>query len=239
MTSRMQQRRDTAANWTSNNPTLAAGEIGIESDTKKMKVGDGTTAWTSLTYAATGTVTSITAGTGLSGGTITGSGTIAIDSTVATLTGTQTLTNKTLTSPVINTSVTTSAVLVAPQERLTVSATAATGTVNFDASTQGVLYYTTNASANWTLNVRGSSGASLNSIMTTNDAITVVFLATQGSTAYYASSFTIDGSAVTPKWQTGSAPTSGNASSIDAYSYTIIKTGSATFTVLASQTKFA
>ena len=47
----MQQRRDTAANWTSNNPTLAAGEIGFETDTKKLKIGDGTTAWTSLAYA--------------------------------------------------------------------------------------------------------------------------------------------------------------------------------------------
>jgi hypothetical protein len=56
---------------------------------------------------STGSVTSITAGTGLSGGTITTTGTIAIDSTVATLTGTQTLTNKTLTSPTINTPKTT------------------------------------------------------------------------------------------------------------------------------------
>lgn len=103
MTSRMQQRRDTAANWTSNNPTLAAGEFGVETDTKKLKTGDGTTAWNSLAYAATGTVTSIIAGTGLSGGTISSSGTIAIDSTVATLTGSQTLTNKTLTSPTLTT----------------------------------------------------------------------------------------------------------------------------------------
>lgn len=81
MTARMQQRRDTAANWTSANPTLAAGEIGIETDTYKIKVGDGTTTWTSLAYAATGTVTSITAGTGLTGGTISSSGTIALDTT--------------------------------------------------------------------------------------------------------------------------------------------------------------
>lgn len=56
---------------------------------------------------ATGSVTSVTAGTGLSGGTITSTGTIAIDATVATLTGSQTLTNKTLTSPTINTPKTT------------------------------------------------------------------------------------------------------------------------------------
>jgi len=99
----MQQRRDTEANWTSNNPTLAAGELGLETDTGKIKIGTGSAAWTALAYAATGTVTSITAGTGLSGGTITSSGTIAINTAVtADLTTAQTLTNKTLTTPQLN-----------------------------------------------------------------------------------------------------------------------------------------
>jgi hypothetical protein len=98
----IQIRRGTAAQWTSTNPTLASGEQGFETDTGKMKIGNGSTAWNSLAYIGAGTVTSITAGTGLSGGTITSTGTIAIDSTVATLTGTQTLTNKTLTDPKIN-----------------------------------------------------------------------------------------------------------------------------------------
>ena len=97
-----QFRRGTAAQWTSTNPTLGAGEPGYETDTGKFKIGNGSTAWNSLAYTGAGTVTSITAGTGLSGGAITSSGTIAIDSTVATLTGTQTLTNKTLTDPKIN-----------------------------------------------------------------------------------------------------------------------------------------
>jgi hypothetical protein len=48
----IQVRRDTAANWTSVNPTLAAGEIGFESDTNKFKIGNGSTAWTSRPYAA-------------------------------------------------------------------------------------------------------------------------------------------------------------------------------------------
>jgi len=48
----------------------------------------------------------------------------------------------------------------------------------------------------------------------------------------------VDTTPVTPKWQGGTAPTAGNASSLDVYSYTIIKTGSAAFTLLASQTKF-
>lgn len=124
-------------------------------------------------------------------------------------------------------------------EKATVSATAATGTINFDAITQAVLYYTSNASANWTLNVRGNSGTALNTIMQVGQSLTVAFLVTNGGTAYYPTAFQVDGSAVTPKWQGGSAPTSGNASAIDVYSYTIVKTANATFTVLASQTKFA
>ena len=90
----------------------------------------------------------------------------------------------------------------------------------------------------WTVNFRGSSGTSLDSAMSTGEAITVVFLVTQGSTAYYNNAVTIDGSSVTPKYQGGTAWTSGNASSVDAYSYTIVKTGSATFTVFAAQTQF-
>jgi hypothetical protein len=123
-------------------------------------------------------------------------------------------------------------------ELVTVSATAATGTINYDVTTQSVLYYTTDASANWTVNFRASSGTSLDTAMATGESITVVFLVTQGATAYYNNAVTIDGSSVTPKYQGGTAWTAGNASSIDAYSYTIVKTGSAAFTVFAAQTQF-
>ena len=123
-------------------------------------------------------------------------------------------------------------------EGVTVSATAATGTINYDVTTQSVLYYTTDASANWTVNFRASSGTSLDTAMATGEAITVVFLVTQGATAYYNNAVQIDGSSVTPKYQGGTAWTAGNASSIDAYSYTIVKTGSAAFTVFAAQTQF-
>jgi hypothetical protein len=124
-------------------------------------------------------------------------------------------------------------------ETATVSATAATGTIAYDVTTQSVLYYTTNASGNFTVNFRGSSGTTLNTIMATGESLSATFLVTNGATAYYNSAVQVDGSSVTPKWQGGSAPTSGNASSIDSYTYVIIKTGSATFTVLASVTKFA
>lgn len=126
-------------------------------------------------------------------------------------------------------------------ETATVSATAATGTINYDITTQSVLYYTSNASGNWTVNFRGSSGTSLNTLMATGESISVSFLVQQGSTAYYNSAVQIDGttSGVTTEWQGGTAPTSGNASSIDSYTYVIIKTASATYLVLAAQTKFA
>ena len=124
------------------------------------------------------------------------------------------------------------------KETTTVSATAATGTINYDVATQSVLYYTTNASANFTVNIRASSGTTLNAAMSTGEAITVAFLVTNGATAYYNNAFQVDGSSVTPKWQGGTAPTTGNINSIDIYTYTIIKTASATFTVLASQAQF-
>ncbi len=93
-------------------------------------------------------------------------------------------------------------------EGVTVSATAATGTINYDVTTQSVLYYTSNASANWTVNFRASSGTSLDTAMATGEAITVVFLVTQGSTAYYNNTVQIDGNSVTPKYQGGTAWTS-------------------------------
>jgi hypothetical protein len=67
MTSRLQNRRDTAANWTSNNPTLGAGEIGYETDTAKYKIGTGSATWTSLSYAYTAGAQGTTGIQGLTG----------------------------------------------------------------------------------------------------------------------------------------------------------------------------
>jgi len=124
-------------------------------------------------------------------------------------------------------------------EKVTNAAVAATGTVAYDVLTQAVLNYTTNAAANWTLNVRGDGSTSLDSIMDTGESVTVAHIVKQGGTAYYNSAFQIDGSSVTPEWSGGAAPSAGNINSLDVYTYTIIKTGSSTFTVLAALTQFA
>jgi len=124
-------------------------------------------------------------------------------------------------------------------EKVTTSATAATGTINYDVITQAVLNYTTDAAANFTVNLRGDGSNSLNSIMDTGESITVAFIVKNGASPYYNNAFQIDGSSVTPEWQGGSAPSAGNANSLDVYTYTAIKTGDATFTALAAQTQFA
>lgn len=141
----------------------------------------------------------------------------------------------------VDNDVRTNSVLNAPLEVANVTATAATGTINVEVGSLGsVWYYTTNASANFTLNFRKSSSVSLSTLLAVGQSVTIVFLNTNGATAYYPTAFQIDGSAVTPKWQGGTAPSSGNANSIDAYTFTIIKTASTpTYVVLASQTKFA
>jgi hypothetical protein len=220
-------------------------QSGASGDTIPLTAGgtgaaNATTARSNLSAAASGANSDITSLTGLTtalsaaqGGTglttFTAGTTYVAPATATSFTATQTFTGSTTAI---------AAVFQDAAEVTTVSATAATGTINYDVTTQSVLYYTTSASANWTVNVRGNGTTSLNTLMSTGQALTVVFLVTQGATAYYNNAFQIDGSSVTPKYQGGTAWTSGNASGIDAYSYTIVKTGSAAFTVFAAQTQF-
>ena len=124
-------------------------------------------------------------------------------------------------------------------EKVTVAATAATGTINYDTNTQSVVYYTTAASGDWTVNFRASASASLDSVLAVGEAITLVHLVTLTGSEYRNTTVQVDGVGITPEWQGGSAPTEGNANSIDSYTYTIIKTGSAAFTILAALVQFA
>jgi len=123
-------------------------------------------------------------------------------------------------------------------ETATITASAPTATTNFDVSTQVVQYYTSNNANNWTLNIRGSSTVTLNSIMSVGQSLSLTLLSTNGATPYYQTALTIDSTSVTPKWQGGTAPVAGNASSLDAYTFAITKTADATFLVIASQTQF-
>lgn len=187
------------------------GTLGIGTNGQVLKVNTSTV--TGLEWGSDSTYSAPTIGTT----------TVTSGATITTINGLS------LTAPI----------LITPEERINVVAAAATGTVALDALTAGTMFYTSNATGNWTLNVRGSSTTSLNSILTTGDSITVVFLNTNGASAFYHTALTIDGNAQTVRWQGGTAPSSGNVSSIDSYVFNIIKTASATFTVLGSQTKFA
>ena len=220
----------------SNTPTLVTPVLGVASATTINKV--------TLTAPATGSTLTVADGKTLTASnsiTLAGtdsttmtfpaaSATVAGLGTTQTFTGTQSLTGS---SSIL------AAVITNIAEPTTVSATAATGTIALYPSTQSILYYTSNASANWTTNITFSSGTTMNTAMSTGQTMTVTFWVTQGSTAYYNNLVWVDGAVtgVTTKWL-GGAPTAGNASGIDVYTYSVTKTASATFTVLATVSQF-
>jgi hypothetical protein len=113
--------------------------------------------------------------------------------------------------------------------------TTTTGTYAFDTSAQGIVYFTANQTANRTINFSNVNS----SISFAGQSVTCTVLLTNGTTPYYLNAYQVDGTAVTPKWAGGSAPSGGTASGIDTYTFTIIKTADATFTVLASLTAFS
>ena len=252
MTVKIQLRRGTASEWTAANPTLLSGEQGLETDTSKTKIGDGVTAWNSLGYVdakflatsasssfvskvivdAKGDLIAGTADNTIDKVTVGADNTVLVsNSAISTgMNWSASLSGLTINSPVI----------LGPEERCNIVASAATGTINFDVLTATIWYYTSNATANHTLNFRGNSGTTLTSILAVGDSISAIWLNTNGATPYSPTVFQIDGSAVTPTWAGGTAPSAGNASSIDAYSFSIIKTAATpTYVVLAGQTRFA
>ena len=114
------------------------------------------------------------------------------------------------------------------------------GAINFDVRGQNVLWYAGNASADVSLNFRGNNSESLDTMMGVTEVATVTFVMPNGGTAYKVTAVTVDGSAPTAvRWANGQSYPNGNGSATDVYVFTIIKTGSAAFTVLASQSTFS
>jgi len=173
-------------------------------------------------------------------------GTTSIPSgtTVSTLNGV-TLTSSTLTSPTVNAPTIaggslTNASVASLIETATYNSGAIPGSLTYNCATQSVLYYGSAATTNISVNFVGNNTTSMNNYLPNiGNATTVVLMNTNGATPYYVNAISIDGVSVSPRWQGGTVPNSGNASALDVYSFTIIKTGSATYTVLASQIKFA
>ncbi len=121
------------------------------------------------------------------------------------------------------------------QEKITSNATAATGNINYDLLTQAILYNTANATADFTLNFRGNSSTTLNSIMSSNQSMTCTFINPNGATPYYPTVIKVDGNTITTKWQ-------GNlslfpialAGSTSIYNFNIIKTAANSFVIYAA-----
>lgn len=234
--SALTDKTGTGVNVFATSPTLVTPVLGVATATSINKVTITAPATSATLTIADGKTLTVSNSLTLAG---TDATTMTFPASSATVAGLGIAQTFTAAQTFAGSSSVLAAVLTNAAEVCTVSATAATGTINYDVTTQSVLYYTTNASANWTLNVRASSGTSLNTAMATGQSITIAFLVTQGASPFYNNVFQIDGNAITPKWSGGTAPTAGNASGVDIYTYTIIKTGSAAFTVFASQTKFA
>lgn len=114
----------------------------------------------------------------------------------------------------------------------------AAGDNNIDILTAAIWYWTTAGDTNATLNFRGDGSNSLDSLMAVGESVTVAAVVSHTATAYLINALKIDSSAVTPKWVDGSAPSAGSINALNIYTYTILKTASATFTVLAQRVKW-
>lgn len=222
---------NTFAAATTFNGNITSSATNTFSSTNNFTGGVGSTIFTNIPTFTNGILPILNGGSGTATATGSGNLVLATSPTIAT---------PTITTPSISTpTITTYGNIKALFEASTVTASAPAATTNFDVVTQAVQYYTSNASANFTFNIRGDGSTTLNSILGIGQSVTIALMVTNGTTAYRPTVFQIDGATVTPKWQAGYTPTTGNASSIDVYTFSVVKTASATYVVLASQTQYA
>lgn len=218
--------------------TSSGGNIAAASSIVTGSGSGGNVTGANLVSATNVTATNITAGAG-SGGNITGANLISatnFSGTTATFSG-----NITSGNLISNTNATFSKISsTTVLETVTLNASAFANPSTYDVLTQTVWYSTASASANFTLNIRGNSSVTANSTLAVGQSMTFALMVTNGATPYYPSAYQVDGSAITPKYPGGTAISAGNANSVDVYVYTLIKTAATpTYTLLASQTKFA
>jgi hypothetical protein len=123
-------------------------------------------------------------------------------------------------------------------EKVSVTASAPPATLNYNVLDQAILFHSASTSANWTLNFRGNASTTLNSTMYPGQSLTATVLVLNAATAYSSSTYQIDGTAITPRWQ-GGISGSANTNSLDAHTFTIIKTSATpTYVLLGSITKY-
>ena len=120
------------------------------------------------------------------------------------------------------------------KEKVTVTATSATGTIDYDILDQAILYYTSNSSSNFVLNVRGNATTTLDTVMSVGESMTFTFINTNGGLPYYLTGIEIDSSARLINWINGSAPTTGSPNALDTYGFNVIKIGANSYTILGS-----
>lgn len=208
MARQIQLRRGTTAEHATF--TGAAGEITVDTDKKAPVVHDGSTA---------------------------GGIPVARDSLAAHLAGTETFTGvKTFSANNVHTGLEKFQALI--EKWNIVADNLASGDNNFNILTSAIWYWTTAGDTNATLNFRGDGSNSLDSLLAVGESVTVAALIVHTGTAYLINALKVDGSSVTPKWVDGTAPSAGSINATDVYTFTILKTASATFTILAQRVKW-
>lgn len=124
-------------------------------------------------------------------------------------------------------------------ESVSLAPVAIAGYFNYNITAQTILYVTANSTSNFVLNITGADSVPLNNLLSIGQSVTCVLMLTNGGTAYYPTAIRVDGAAATVRWQGGSAPTSGNTTAVDSYTFAVVKTANATFNVFAAIAKFA